>query len=331
MITKDFILSKLQPYTGANTVLVDDQNTDDIIKGLLENHEKYKSEYDKISEYFVGKNDIETAKNVYNFLKKNVPYYIEPTKYQTLRSPSAILSIKPGADCKSYASFVNGIFDSLNRKGIFKIPLAYRFASYKNTKKPSHVFAVLYPEYEREIWVDNVLGSFNEKREPSFYKDKKIKMALVSMSGTDDKQSSVDQLKAYRDKLVNIQQTMLNNGQIIPGSSNDLQMKVAINNVTKQIQNYNMSMSGTIGEGENTVGFDWGNFFNNVITAGGEYFKSQQPNNQFYGQQNQIPFNQQQYPSGQVTNPYQGSGMNNSTLYIIGGGALLLYFILKKK
>jgi hypothetical protein len=240
MITKDFILSKLPAYTNSKKVLVDDQNTDDIIIGLLDNHEKYKDDYDKISEYFIGRNDINTAKNVYNFLKKYVPYYIEPSKLQTLRSPSAILSIKQGADCKSYASFVNGIFDSLNRKGIFKIPLAYRFASYKNSTKPGHVFAVLYPGNENEIWVDNVLDNFNEKKQPTYFKDKKLKMALVSMSGVDSKQPNLDELKNYRDKLVTIQQNLLNSGQIVPGSQNDLQMKVAINKVTKAIQNGNV-------------------------------------------------------------------------------------------
>jgi len=241
MITKELILSKLPPYTGNKQVLIDDQNTEDIVKGILENHDKYKDDYDKISEYFVGRNDINTAKNVYNFLKNNVPYYIEPSKLQTLRSPSAILSIKQGADCKSYASFVNGIFDSLNRKGIFKIPLAYRFASYKNTTKPGHVFSVLYPGNENEIWVDNVLDNFNEKKQPTYFKDKKLKMALVSMSGVDTKQPTLDQLKNYRDKLVTIQQNLLNNGQIVPGSQNDLQMKVAINKVTKSIQNANLN------------------------------------------------------------------------------------------
>jgi len=244
MITKDLILSKLPAYTGNKQVLIDDQNTEDIIKGILENHEKYKEDYDKISEYFIGRNDINTAKNVYTFLKKYVPYYIEPSKLQTLRSPSAILSIKQGADCKSYASFVNGIFDSLNRKGIFKIPLSYRFASYKNSSNPGHVFSVLYPGNENEIWVDNVLDNFNEKKQPTYFKDKKLKMALVSMSGLDTKQPTLDQLKNYRDKLVTIQQNLLNNGQIVPGSQNDLQMKVAINRVTKAIQRGNITNIG---------------------------------------------------------------------------------------
>jgi len=244
MITKNLILSKLPPYTGSKKVLIDEQNTDDIIKGILDNHEVYKNDYDKISEYFVGRNDINTAKNVYTFLKKYVPYYIESTKFQTLRSPSAIISIKQGADCKSYASFVNGIFDSLNRKGIFNIPLAYRFASYKNSKNPGHVFSVLYPGSENEIWVDNVLDNFNEKKQPTYFKDKKLKMALVSMSGLDNKQPTLDELKNYRDKLISIQAKLVNNGQIVPGNQNDLQMKVAINRVTKAIQNGNVSNIG---------------------------------------------------------------------------------------
>ena len=240
MITKDLILSKLPAYTNSKKVLIDEQNTDDIIKGILDNHEKYKDDYDKISEYFVGRNDINTAKNVYNFLKKYVPYYIEPSKLQTLRSPSAILSIKQGGDCKSFSSFINGTFDSLNRKGIFKIPLAYRFASYKNSTTPGHVFAVLYPGSENEIWIDPVLDNFNEKKQPIYFKDKKLKMALVSMSGIDSKQPTLEQLQNYRDKLVTIQQKLLNNGQIVPGSQNDLQMKVAINKVTKDIQKCNV-------------------------------------------------------------------------------------------
>jgi len=68
-------------------------------------------------------------------------------------------------------------------------------------------------------------------------------MALVSMSGVDTKQPTLDQLKNYRDKLVTIQQNLLNNGQIVPGSQNDLQMKVAINKVTKSIQNANLNVN----------------------------------------------------------------------------------------
>ena len=63
---------------------------------------------------------------------------------------------------------------SLNRKGIFKVPLAYRFASYRyDTREPQHVFAVLYPGTKNEVWVDPVLNKFDQRKEPVFIKDKK--------------------------------------------------------------------------------------------------------------------------------------------------------------
>jgi len=57
--------------------------------------------------------------------EKNVPYDIESSAHQTLRSPAAIISLPIGADCKSYSLFVNGIFSSLCRKGLLCVPVAY--------------------------------------------------------------------------------------------------------------------------------------------------------------------------------------------------------------
>jgi hypothetical protein len=246
VINRSEILGKLAPFKNYQVIVSHDQTVGEIIDGILRTHEKYKSEYDKISSYFIGDNEIETAQNIWNFLKSNVPYYIEDTKSQTLRSPSAIVAM-PG-DCKSYALFANGILDSLNRKGVFNIPLAYRFASYKdNNKEPQHVFSVLYPGTNNEIWIDPVLKRFNEKREPTFYKDKKIKMALIALSGVESA-TTTEQLEAYRDKLVNERDRLLVAGQIAPGSSKELQYKVAINKITTAIQDANISGFGEIGK-----------------------------------------------------------------------------------
>jgi len=244
VINKNEILGKLEPFKNYQVIVSHDQTVGEIIDGILRTHEKYKKEYDKISDYFIGDNEIETAQNIWNFLKSNVPYYIEDTKNQTLRSPSAIFAM-PG-DCKSYALAANGILDSLNRKGVFNIPLAYRFASYKeNNREPQHVFSVLYPGTNKEIWIDPVLKRFNEKRQPTFYKDKKLKMALIAMSGVESANKS-EQLEAYRDRLVNERDRLLVSGQITPGSSKELQYKVAINNVTRQIQDASISGFGEI-------------------------------------------------------------------------------------
>ena len=81
-----------------------------------------------------------------------------------------------------------GLLDALRRNTGEKFDLAYRFAGYDGSKTPEHVFVVINPGSENEIWCDAVLDYFNEKKEPNFYKDKKIQnMALMALSGIDNR------------------------------------------------------------------------------------------------------------------------------------------------
>ena len=334
MISKNMVLQKLAPFTNFKKVLIEDQNTGDIIKGILDNHDNYQSQYDKISEMFVDDNEVETAKNVFKFLKDNVPYYVEPIEKQTLRSPSAIISIKEGADCKSYASFINGIMSSLNRKGIFKVPLAYRFASYRyDTKEPQHVFAVLYPGTKNEVWIDPVLNKFDQRKEPVFIKDKKIKMALIAMSGTtNNSTATLQEMQNYRDKLVSLKNKYLNSGFITPGSQEENQYIMAIDKVTKAIQFASISgvsnISGMFdGEvsasGSSGGGIDWGNIFGKLVDTGASLI---QRNNQPSGGGGFFAPFQQSTPSIN-----QSQGINLNTILLVAGAGLGLYLILRKK
>jgi hypothetical protein len=318
MVSRSAVLEKLAPFNNFKKVVSTDQTVTDIIDGIVSTHYQYQDEYDKISQYFVGESELETARNIFNFLKSNVPYYIESNNNQTLRSPSAIVAL-PG-DCKSYALFANGVLDSLNRKGIFQVPLAFRFAGYKNnTREPQHVFAVMYPGTKKEIWIDPVLPRFNEKRQPSFFKDKKIKMALIALSGVgytaSDKRA---EMEAYRDKLVNDRDRLLQAGVITPGSSKELQYKVAINKVTNALQDL-PSVNG-IGE------FDWQNAFSSLVTAAPDIIRASRPGGQDQFQQ----FNQG-LPSLRPGQPEQRQGINTNTILLIGGAALAAFLIFKKK
>ena len=323
MISKNAVLQKLAPFTNFKKVLIDDQNTSDIIQGILDNHDNYQNEYDKISEMFIGDNEVETARNIFNFLKQNVPYYIEPIEKQTLRSPSAIVCMKQGADCKSYASFINGIMNSLNRKGIFRVPLAYRFASYRyDTKEPQHVFAVLYPGTKNEVWVDPVLAKFDQRKEPVFIKDKKIKMALIAMSGTATQPTaSLQEMERYRDKLVNMRDKYLNAGVLTYGSSKELEFKVAINKVTKAIQDASINgiggIAGEIGQ------IDWENIFGKLVDTAGKF--APQPGGFSPGYQGPT------LPQYQQQQQMPSTGISTNTLLLFGAGGLVLYFILRKK
>jgi hypothetical protein len=318
MVSKSAVLQKLAPFQNYKRVVSTDQTVSDIIDGILQTHYQWQDEYDKISDYFVGESELETARNIWNFLKSNVPYYIESNKNQTLRSPSAIVAM-PG-DCKSYALFANGVLDSLNRKGIFQVPLAFRFAGYKDSsREPQHVFAVMYPGTKKEIWIDPVLNRFNEKRQPSFYKDKKIKMALIALSGVGytatDKRA---EMEAYRDKLVRDRDRLLQAGVITPGSSKELQYKVAINKVTVAPQDL-PSVNG-IGE------FDWQNAFSSLVTTAPEIITASRRDSMNQSQQ----FDQG-LPSMRQQQQMQSPGINTNTILLIGGAALAAFLIFRKK
>jgi hypothetical protein len=180
------LLAQLKPFANKQHILVNDQQVSDIITGLLNTHNQYKSEYDKIAGGFRGRTDNETGKKIYTFLKNNVNYVIEPDSKQTLKSPAAILYTgkSTGSDCKNYSLFTGGILSALNRQGA-NIKWCYRFASYRMfDKMPHHVFVVINPNTANEIWVDAVLPKFNLKKQYYYKTDKKLNdMALVAVAG----------------------------------------------------------------------------------------------------------------------------------------------------
>ena len=223
---------------------------------------------------------------------------------------------------------------SLNRKGIFKVPLAYRFASYRyDTREPQHVFAVLYPGTKNEVWVDPVLNKFDQRKEPVFIKDKKIKMALIAMSGTtNNSTATLQEMQNYRDKLVSLKNKYLNSGFITPGSQEENQYIMAIDKVTKAIQFASISgvpnISGMFdGEvsasGSSGGGIDWGNIFGKLVDTGASLI---QRNNQPSGGGGFFAPFQQSTPSMN-----QSQGINLNTILLVAGAGLGLYLILRKK
>jgi hypothetical protein len=193
MVSVNTLISKLEPFLGKKDVIIYNQDTTDIIDGILNNHQKYQSEYDKIYRYFIeDDNTDQTAYNVWCFLKDNFSYVIEPEKMQVLRSPAAILgSNRNGIDCKGYATFAAGVMSAWKRNAGKKYDVVYRFASYDAfDKTPQHVFVVI-KEDGNEYWIDPVLDEYDQKKQPYFYKDKKIDdMALIALSGLDRSSST---------------------------------------------------------------------------------------------------------------------------------------------
>ena len=180
---KNILLGRLKPFGGNSKILVRDQQVPDIISAMLSAHKLYASEYDKISQDFYAGNGIQTAKKLFEFLKKNVSYKIESDKAQRIMSPSAILSLGKN-DCKNYALFIMGILDSLKRKNLINNTIYYRFASYRLLDEiPHHVFAVIQDQDGNEYFIDPVLSKFNERKTYYHKIDKEPTMPLYSVSG----------------------------------------------------------------------------------------------------------------------------------------------------
>jgi hypothetical protein len=182
---KNLLLGRLKSFGGNSKMLVRDQQVPDIISAMLSAHKLYASEYDKISKDFYSGDGVQTAKKLFNFLKKNVKYKIESDRKQRIMSPSAILSLAEfGADCKTYALFIMGVLDSLKRKGLINNKIYYRFASYKLLDEiPHHVFAVIQDQDGNEFFIDPVLAKFDERKTYYHKIDKEPNMPLYSVSG----------------------------------------------------------------------------------------------------------------------------------------------------
>lgn len=180
---KNILLGRLKSFGGNSKMIVRDQQVPDIISAMLSAHKMYASEYDKISQDFYSGDGVQTAKKLFQFLKKNVHYKIESDKNQRIMSPSAILSLGKN-DCKNYALFIMGVLDSLKRKGLINNKIYYRFASYKLLDEiPHHVFAVIQDQDGTEYFIDPVLSTFNERKTYYHKIDKEPTMPLYSVSG----------------------------------------------------------------------------------------------------------------------------------------------------
>jgi hypothetical protein len=146
-----------QPYK--EMMLVDNQDTSDIIEAILNKHEKCESDYDKFAFLFDGGSIPDICKRLYDYCRQNLTYSIEETKSQYTSKPATILQ-RGYSDCKCYSLFCGGVLDALKRQGT-KVKWAFRFASYNLLRKrPYHVFIVVFYQGE-EIFIDPVFQTFN--------------------------------------------------------------------------------------------------------------------------------------------------------------------------
>lgn len=181
------VYKKLAPSKNIDKLEIKNQSTNDIINQVLSQHLLNSKEAKKIAYMFDGGNIYDTSKNIWNFLKYEVPYKVEPSDKQTTKTISRMLFDAlngRGNDCKHYAGFTGAVLDALGYKN-----WRYRFAGYsKYINVPTHVYC-----YAKDdngiIYIDAVINGFDLEKPFVLNIDKKInnnKMSLYKLSGFDD-------------------------------------------------------------------------------------------------------------------------------------------------
>lgn len=179
------VYNLLKPANNLAVKTVENQSTNDIIQQVLNQHKSNSIEAKKIAHLFYGGNLYSTCQNIWNFLKYEIPYEVEPSEKQSTKTLSRILfdaKNKKGNDCKHYASFTGSVLSALGYTNDF----VYRFSgysSYHNT--PTHVYCVA-KDSDGKIYIDAVINGFDLEKPYKNKIDKKPNMSLYSLSGVDD-------------------------------------------------------------------------------------------------------------------------------------------------
>lgn len=199
MVSKATLLEVL-PFRDQVVLKEERQDTSDIRAEILAAHRDYAPDYDLIYHYFNTGNIVDTSREIFDFLKQNVPYTKENGRYQTVKSPAVILMDNSGSnnydriDCKNYACFIAGVIDGIKRNDGGAWDWCFRFASYDQLEKePGHVFVVVKIE-GKELWIDPVFTYFNAGSMHEWELDEKPSIGgLYRISGPDNgiKQSVV--------------------------------------------------------------------------------------------------------------------------------------------
>ena len=172
--TRADILTTIGKPNGTTNVVVSMHNTSDIIRQMEKAHYDNSAFAKKIAYKFKGLTTKQTCRNIFNWIKENIDYKIEPAGLQTTKSLQRLVSDGYG-DCKHYSGFFAAILSALN------IRHNYRFASYSNSTTPTHVYVVAYDERNKPIYCDAVLNNFNTQKKYTYKIDRNMLAHLGSI------------------------------------------------------------------------------------------------------------------------------------------------------
>lgn len=152
--------------------------TGDIIEVLNGATVKAINDTKQFAKEFKGLNCLESAENVWNWVKINIPYLRDPEGKQIIQQPSALVRNKNGGDCKSFSLLIGSLLYNLGCNNV-----RLRYVSYKNDNIPTHVYCI-FTYNGVDIPVDGVIDTFNFENKKNFKID--YKMNVYELSGFTD-------------------------------------------------------------------------------------------------------------------------------------------------
>jgi hypothetical protein len=170
------------PFEGIDKVYKAQADNKDIRDLLMSLVPKARKQMKDQAARFKGKNERETCKKIFDYLKNNFTYVADGGE-QIIKLPSALLRYKTG-DCKSYSLFTSAILENL------KIPYKFVYASYNTNPVPGHVYVVT----ESGCIIDAVYGKFNEEKTPTYKYSQNMNVRY--MGSIDSYQTSQDSAQA---------------------------------------------------------------------------------------------------------------------------------------
>lgn len=116
-----------------------------------------------------GKDEIETCKKIFDYLKNNINYKADGADQQ-VRLPSGLMRTAQG-DCKSYSVFTSAVLSKLG------IPHKLVYASYDpKDPTPSHIYVMT----DKGCIIDAVYGKFNAEKKATYKKYKKMNISYIA-------------------------------------------------------------------------------------------------------------------------------------------------------
>ncbi|MDP1763068.1 MAG: hypothetical protein Q8L07_04205 [Sediminibacterium sp.] len=177
----------IQPANGKDLTKYRNGDTGDIIQETIDCYRDCVNDVRNFAPFLKSNTLINTCFNVWQFVKSNIGYKMDPPKVQWVRTPARLWNDKEG-DCKSYAVTIACILHQLGINGVL------RFVSFNALNPtPTHVYVVV-PDGNNEIKIDAVLNGFNIEK-PYFFKQDYPMTQISRLSGVSDTTDNSQALK----------------------------------------------------------------------------------------------------------------------------------------